>query len=280
MREIQAEDVTQAVAEALVDMNFHLHPETTRALEAAREHENSPLGRQALDLVLQNRQLASAQMHPLCQDTGLTVVFASLGREAVVVGGELEEAIQAGVRRGSREGRLRNSVVGHPLSRKNTGDNAPAIVHYALTPGDALRLRIMAKGGGCENASALAMLPPADKREGVEAFVVDTVRRNGAGACPPLIIGVGLGGNFESVARLAKEALFRPLGEPSGDPLLAEMEHSLLGRINALGIGPQGWGGTVTALSVAVEALPCHIASLPVAVNIECHSHRTAEVKL
>lgn len=280
MREIQAGQITAAVAHAVVNINFQLSEELRTKLAAAKTQESSPLGRQALDLLLENAQMASAGVMPLCQDTGLTVVFVRLGQEAAVVGGDLYEAIQAGVRQGSREGRLRNSIVAHPLNRKNTGDNAPAVVHYEIVPGNQLTLQVMSKGGGCENASAVAMLPPVTGRSGVEAFVLDTVRSNGAAACPPLILGVGLGGNFESVSQLAKQALLRPLGQPSPDPLLAEVERSLVARCNDLGLGPQGWGGTVTVLAVAIEARPCHIASLPVAVNVECHSHRTAEVKL
>lgn len=280
MREIRASDITAAVAHALVNINYHLHPEMQELLKTAKTRESSPLGREALDLLLQNAQMAAAGIHPLCQDTGLTIVFVELGQEAAVVGGDLEASIQAGVRKASREGRLRSSVSVHPLNRRNTGDNTPAIVHYAIVPGRKVTLKIMSKGGGCENAGALIMLPPAAGRSGVEEFVVETIRANGAAACPPLIVGVGLGGNLEMAAQLAKRALFRPLRAPSPDPALADLEKSLLTRINDLGLGPQGWGGTVTALAVAVEALPCHIASLPVAVNVECHSHRTVEVTI
>lgn len=280
MREVNVSDVTAAVAGALTDINYHLHPELKEALQEARDRESSPLGRQALELLLENAQMAAAGVHPLCQDTGLTVIFAEVGQEVSVTGGDLAGAIQAGVRQASRDARLRSSVSVHPLNRRNTGDNAPAVVHYRVVPGHELVLRIMSKGGGCENASALAMLPPSAGRAGVEEFVLQTIRANGAAACPPLIVGVGLGGNFETVAELAKRALFRPLHSPSPDPLLADLEKKLLERINDLGIGPQGWGGTTTAVAVAVEAMPCHIASLPVAVNVECHSHRAAEVKL
>lgn len=280
MREIAAAEITAAVAAALLKINYHIDPEMKRQMEDAREAESSPLGRQALDLVLENAQRAAAGFHPLCQDTGLTVVHAELGNEVCIKGGLLVEAVQAGVRQATREGRLRHSVSVHPLTRGNTGDNTPAMVHVDLTAGKGLKLTVMAKGGGCENASALAMLSPAAGRKGVEEFVVATIRENGATACPPLIVGVGLGGNFETAPMLAKGALFRPVGTASPDPDLAGLEKDLLARINGLGLGPQGWGGTVTALAVAIEAMPCHIASLPVAVNLECHSHRVTEVRL
>jgi fumarate hydratase subunit alpha len=280
MREIPASEIAAAVASALKQINYQLNPEMKAQLEKAKDTESSPLGRQALELLLENAQQAAAGFQPLCQDTGITVAFVELGQEVRIKDGGLVEAVQAGVRQATREGRLRNSVCVHPLTRGNTGDNTPALVHVEVVPGNVLKLTVMAKGGGCENASALAMLPPSAGRAGVEEFVVSTIRANGAAACPPLIIGVGLGGNFETAPLLAKRALFRPLGMPSPDAVLAEVEKSLLARLNQLGLGPQGWGGTITALSVAVEALPCHIASLPVAVNVECHSHRVQEMKL
>lgn len=280
MREIAAAEITAAVASALTRINYHLDSELKKNLESARERESSPLGRQAIDLLLENAQRASAGFQPLCQDTGLAIIHVQLGQEVLVTGGDLNAAIQTGVRQAVQEGRLRHSVAVHPLTRGNTGDNTPAMVHYEIAPGKGIKLTVMSKGGGCENASALCMLPPSAGRLGVEEFVIQTIRENGAAACPPLIVGVGLGGNFETAPLLAKRALFRPLGEASGDSVLADLEKHLLERINHLGIGPQGWGGTVTALAVAVEAMPCHIASLPVAVNVECHSHRVLEVKL
>ena len=280
MRTLEAGKITAAVSEALQRMNYHAGPELKRMLEDARERESSPLGRQALELLLKNMDMAAVGVHPLCQDTGLTVMFVDIGQDVHIAGGDLDGALQEGVRQATREGGLRNSVSVHPLQRENTGDNTPAVVHTRIVPGKGFTVRMMSKGGGSENASALTMLVPAAGVEGVEAFVEETVRRQGAMACPPLIVGVGLGGNFESAPALAKQALFRPLGRASEDPALAELESRLLARINRLGVGPQGWGGTVTALAVAVEARPCHIASLPVAVNVECHSHRTAEVKL
>lgn len=280
MRELEVGSITQAVALALKTMHYQIRPDVRRALEQAYANEASPLGREALQLLLENAKLAGAGVNPLCQDTGLTVIWAQVGQDLHVVGGSLEAALQAGVRLATQEGRLRHSVVAHPLKRDNTGDNTPAVVHYQIVPGAVLKLAVMAKGGGCDNVSSLSMLTPSAGLEGVQDHILQMVRERGAMACPPLILGVGLGGNFESVAGLAKQALLRPVGEPSPDPELAALERTLLDQVNALGIGPQGWGGSVTALAVAVEAAPCHIASLPVAVSVECHSHRVAEVIL
>jgi fumarate hydratase subunit alpha len=280
MREIPVSEITSAVASALKQINYQIDPQMRRQLENALGRESSPLGRQAIELLLENAQRASAGFHPLCQDTGLTVVHIELGQEVRIIEGDLNEAVQLGVRQATQTARLRHSVSVHPLTRGNTGDNTPAMIHVELVPGKGLKLVVMSKGGGCENAGALAMLSPASGTAGVAEFVVQTIRDNGAAACPPLIVGVGLGGNFETAPMLAKRALFRAVGTPSADPVLADLEKKLLERINGLGIGPQGWGGTVTALSVAIEAMPCHIASLPVAVNLDCHSHRVLEVKL
>jgi fumarate hydratase subunit alpha len=279
MREIKAEEITAAVAQSLREINFKMDPDLKQHLEKAKETEASPLGRQALELLLENAQMASAGVHPLCQDTGLAVIFVELGQEVQVIG-DLNLAIQAGVREATAAGRLRTSVTVHPVSRGNTMDNTPAIIHHEIVPGKGLRLRIMAKGGGCENASDLVMLTPSASRHGVSEFVLQTVREKGATACPPLIIGVGVGGNFETAPLLAKKALLRKIGEPSPDPILARLEEVILTHLNESGLGPQGWGGSTTALAVAIEAAPCHIASLPVAVNLECHSHRVAEVKI
>lgn len=280
MREITVEAVQAAVVQALKELHFQMRPDLRQRIQAALEQEASPLGRQALELLLDNAKMASAGVQPLCQDTGLTLIFAEVGQEVQVTGGSLSEALQAGVRQGSRDLRLRHSVVAHPLERVNTGDNTPAIIHYDVVPGKGLKLRVMAKGGGSENMSALGMLLPSAGMEGVSDFVLDQVRQHAAMACPPLIVGVGVGGSAELAPLLAKKALLRPVGEPSADPETAAWEKELLGWINQLGIGPQGWGGTTTALAVAIETAPCHIASLPVAVNLECHSHRAAEVTL
>jgi len=250
------------------------------ALEEALDREESELGRWALEQVVRNARIAREGKFPLCQDTGLAVVFVRVGQDVRVTGGSLEEAVQEGVRRGYREGYLRKSVVRDPLRRENTGDNTPAVVHYRIVPGNGLEITLMAKGAGSENMSGVRMLTPADGAEGVKAFVVEQVRQAGANPCPPVIVGVGIGGTLERCALLAKEALLRPVGRRNPDPFYAEMEEELLTRINALGIGPQGFGGKVTALDVHIEAEPCHIASLPVAVNIQCHAARHATVML
>ncbi|MCD4813521.1 fumarate hydratase [bacterium] len=280
MREISTEAIKTGIMHALKEIHFQIRPDVKAALQKALDEEASPLGRQALELLLENAKMASAGIHPLCQDTGLTIIFAEVGQEVAITGGALNDAIQAGVRAATQEVRLRHSISVHPFKRVNTGDNTPAVVHYHIVPGKGCKLHVMAKGGGSENASAMAMLLPSAGTHGVMDFVVDRIRRTGAAACPPLIIGVGVGGSFDTAPLLAKKALLRKVGEPSLDVETANLEKKLLERINQQGIGPQGWGGTVTALSVAVETAPCHIASMPVALNVECHSHRLAEVKL
>ncbi len=280
MRDIRMDYIAAEIAAAIQQINFKANPEITTAIKTAVLDEVSPLGRQALEILQENAEKAEAGVFPLCQDTGLIVVFAQIGDEVRISGGLLYDAVQEGVRQATDQGRLRRSVTVHPITRGNSGDNTPAIVHQEIVKGDKLKLAIMAKGGGCENASRLAMLPPSASRHGVGDFVVSSIRETGAASCPPLIVGVGVGGNFETAPLLAKKALLRPIGQPSPDPELAKMEEVFLKRINELGIGPQGWGGSTTALSVAIEAAPCHIASLPVAVNVECHSHRLAEVEL
>ncbi|RKY60970.1 MAG: fumarate hydratase [Candidatus Latescibacterota bacterium] len=280
MREIPAERISEAVAELCVRANYCLGEDVLGALEEALDREESELGRWALEQVVRNARIAREGKFPLCQDTGLAVVFVRVGQDVRVTGGSLEEAVQEGVRRGYREGYLRKSVVRDPLRRENTGDNTPAVVHYRIVPGNGLEITLMAKGAGSENMSGVRMLTPADGAEGVKAFVVEQVRQAGANPCPPVIVGVGIGGTLERCALLAKEALLRPVGRRNPDPFYAEMEEELLTRINALGIGPQGFGGKVTALDVHIEAEPCHIASLPVAVNIQCHAARHATVML
>jgi fumarate hydratase subunit alpha len=280
MREISVKEISDAVARSVQHINYHIRPDVKTALEQALAKEASPLGRHALEVLLENAQMAQAGSYPLCQDTGLTIVFVELGQEVHVQGGSLDEAIQTGLREGTHHGRLRHSVVVHPLLRTNTGDNTPAIIHTELVPGERMKISVMAKGGGCENASMLAMLPPSASRHGVSDFVIRTVKENGAAACPPLILGVGIGGNFETAPLLSKKALLRPLGQYHPDPEIAKLEEVMLTHINEIGLGPQGWGGSTTALWLAIEVAPCHIASLPVAVNVQCHSHRLMEVTL
>ncbi|MGD2175253.1 MAG: fumarate hydratase, partial [Candidatus Brocadiaceae bacterium] len=266
---INAEDVTDAVAGLYRRINTELRPDVREAVERAREEEHSGTAREILSLLLENERVAREEGLPLCQDTGLAVAFVRLGARVVVTGGTLQEAIDAGVRRAVQEQPLRASTVTGPLARRNTGDNTPAIVHLEQVPGEGLSIGLIAKGGGAENMSRIRMLSPLDGREGVVDAVVDTVRSAGANACPPVIVGVGLGGDFERAPLLAKRSLLRDLREPNPDPELADLEAELLNRLNELGIGPQGFGGRTTALAVAIEAAPCHIASLPVAVNLE-----------
>jgi len=281
MREINCQEVREAVARLCKEANFFLGEDVLDALHRAQEEEESSLGKEILDRILENAQVAARERMPLCQDTGLAVVFLEVGQDVHIVGGSLYDAVNEGVRQGYIEGYLRKSVVDRPFSaRVNTGDNAPAIIHTDIVPGDRLKITVCPKGGGSENMSALAMLKPADGREGVINFVVDTVDKAGANPCPPIIVGVGIGGTFEKAALLAKKALLRPVGQSHPDPEVAQLEKDILERVNKLGIGPQGFGGRVTALAVHVEVFPCHIASLPVAVNIQCHSARHKEAVL
>ena len=280
MREIHVQRLKETVKALALDAAWKLGDREQAALRRLAREETSPLGRQALSVLVENFELAGKEQRPLCQDTGLALVFVEVGREARFVGGDPETAINEGVREAWREGRLRASVLDDPLLRRNTGDNTPAIVHWDLAPGDRVRVLFDAKGGGCENCSRFTMLTPAQGRAGVIRFVAQVVRESGGNPCPPLVIGVGLGGSFERACLLAKKALFRPLGEPNAKPHLAELERELLEAANQTGVGPLGLGGTCTALAVHVEAGPCHIASLPVAVNLDCHSHRHEEAVL
>ena len=276
VREVAAAEITGAVRELCIEINYKVSDEMVEAVRRARDDEESPLGRQVLDLVIKNQELAAEGEYPYCQDTGSTVVFLDVGQDVHIVGADLEDAVNEGVRRGYRDGYLRSSIVGDPVfERKNTGDNTPAFIHTRIVPGDQVRIQVDAKGGGSENKGRHAMLKPADGLEGVKAFVLKAVAEAGPDACPPGIIGVGVGGNFEYCAVLAKRSLMRKVGQPNPDPRIAELEAELFEKCNALGIGPQSLGGTQTVLAVHVEMMPTHIASLPVAVNIECHAHRT-----
>ncbi len=281
MRELEAADITAAVARLCIEANYRLGEDVLAALRQAREGEASPLGRDVLDMLLRNAEIAAQGEYPLCQDTGLAVVFVDLGQEVHVVGGDLNAAIVEGVRRGYAEGYLRKSAVSRPFSaRINTGDNAPPIIHVTIVPGDRVRLLVAPKGGGSENMSYLRVLPPSKGRQGVIDFVVESVDQSGGNPCPPVIVGVGVGGTVEQTMLLAKRALMRPVGEPHPDVEVAELERDILERVNRLGIGPLGLGGTSTALAVHVETYPCHIASLPVGVNLQCHSARHKETVL
>lgn len=281
MRELDVAWVTEAVAELSVNACTELGEDVVAFFREALEREESETGRDILRQLLENAELAKRTRVPLCQDTGLAVVFVEVGQEVHLVGGSLEEAVNEGVRRGYTEGYLRKSAVADPIgARKNTGDNTPAMLHTRIVPGDKVRVVVAPKGGGAENMSALGMLKPSQGRQGAIDFIVDTVSKAGPNPCPPVIVGVGLGGTFEKAAYLAKHALLREVGSTNPDPRLAELEDEIERRCNALGIGPAGLGGTVTVIDVFVEELPAHIASMPVAVNIQCHSARHKEVVL
>jgi fumarate hydratase subunit alpha len=279
MRQIEAKAITQAVQEAAIAANYELSEDLQAALARGETAEESASGREIFRQLLENARIASQERIPLCQDCGLTVIFAEVGQEVQVVGGDFHEAVQEGVRQGYQEGYLRKSLC-HPLTRQNTGDNTPAVIHSEIVPGDKLRLTVVPKGGGSENMSRLFMLKPAEGWAGIKEKVVLTVQEAGPNPCPPIIVGVGLGGTFERAALLAKKALLRELGTPNPDPQLAALEGELLEAVNSLGIGPQGLGGRITALGVHLLMQPCHIASLPVAVNIQCHASRHKEVVL
>ncbi len=277
---IRAADVACAVRDLYCRVARELRPDVVAALSRALEEETSPLARDVLRVLLENERISRAEGVPLCQDTGLGVAFVSLGNRVVIEGGTLQEAVDDGIRAAAAEVPLRASTVEHPLTREPRGDNTPGIVHVEHVAGDELTISLLAKGGGGENMSRLQMLTPAEGREGVLRVITEAVSDAGANACPPLIVGVGLGGDFERAAVLAKRSLLRDIRERNPDPALDELEREALKRVNALGIGPQGFGGRTTALAVVAEAEPCHIAALPVAVNLECHSHRHGSVTL
>ncbi len=278
MRRVRVEDIVEAVKELTIKANYELPQETVVLFEEALNREESPLGREVLRQILENARTAVQEQMPYCQDTGVTVVFLEVGQEVVIEGGSLVDAVNEGVRRATEEGYLRASMVWDPLfERKNTGDNTPAVIHTEIVPGDRIKITVAPKGAGSENTSRLAMLKPADGWEGAKRFILETVKNAGPNACPPLTVGVGIGGNFEMCAYLAKKALLRPHGERHPDPLIRKVEEELMEDINKLGLGPMGFGGSVTAVDVKVEMYPCHIASLPVAVNIQCHASRHAE---
>jgi fumarate hydratase subunit alpha len=279
-RDIHVSSITDAVKKLCMEANYALEPDMLRAFDRALGTERSPAGRQVLQTLQENAQLARTRMIPYCQDTGFVICFVELGQDVHVTGGGLADAINEGVRQGYTEGYLRASIVRSPFDRVNTGDNTPAVIHLDLVAGAALKIQIMAKGGGCENRSKYKMLTPAEGIEGVKAWILECIKTAGPDACPPLIAGVGVGGTFEVAARLSKQALFRELGSPNPDPTLDALEREVLDRANRLGIGPQGYGGDTTAFAAHVLTYPCHITSLPVAVTIECHAHRHKEATL
>lgn len=280
MRQIHITEIIEKVRALSIDINTNLGEDVACALEKAQAIEESTAGKQTLSYLLENIRIAREESIPICQDTGLAVIFVEIGQDVNIVGGELRDALNEGVRQGYREGYLRKSVLDDPILRRNTGDNTPAVIHFDIIPGDKLKIKIAAKGGGSENSSAMRMLKPSDGVEGIKQFVLDTVKKAWANPCPPIIVGIGIGGNFEMAPTMAKKALFRHLGEHNPAPHLAALEMEILEEVNGLGIGPEGFGGSVTALAVHIEAAPCHIASLPLAVNIDCHVSRHREVML
>jgi fumarate hydratase subunit alpha len=280
-REIKARDVAATVAQLCQRANSELDEDVVAALKSAQQTEASPLGKEVMHQLLENTRVAERRQLPLCQDCGTAVIFLEIGQETHVVGGDLYQAISEGVRTGYTQGYLRKSMVTQPFSeRKNTADNTPPVIHAEIVPGNRIKVICLPKGAGSENMSRLAMLKPGDGREGIIDLVVRTVEEAGANPCPPLTIGLGIGGTAEEVMLLAKKALLRPLGELNPDPEVAELEQELLSRINDLGIGPLGLGGTTTALAVHAEVRPTHIASLPVAINFQCHCARHKEARL
>lgn len=279
MRSIDSKVIEDTVARLCIEANLRLPPDVINAIERAEKAEPWDGAKRILSLLGDNVRIASEKTLPVCQDTGMACVFVELGQD-VHIDGDFEEAVNNGVRRGYGEGYLRKSVVCDPLRRVNTGDNTPALLTVKLTRGDKMRITVMPKGFGSENMSALKMLKPADGVEGVKNFVLETVEKAGANPCPPIIVGVGIGGSFDKAAYLAKHALLRPVNEPNPDEYYAALERELLDKINALGIGPQGFGGKTTALAVLIEAMPTHVAGLPVAVNISCHATRRASASL
>lgn len=279
MREISTQAIIDAVKDSAVKANFELGEDVVQAFRDGLETEDSPVGKDILNQLIENSEIARTERVPMCQDTGLAVIFVEIGQEVSIVGGDFRAALEEGVRQGYEAGFLRKSVC-HPFTRKNTGDNTPIIVHLDMVPGDSLKIWVVPKGGGSENMSQLFMLTPAAGWNGVKERVVQTVSQAGPNPCPPTIIGVGIGGNFEQSALLAKKALLRPLGTSNPDPELDKMEQELMVELNKLGVGPQGLGGRVTSLAVHVLMMPCHIASLPLAVNINCHASRHLEIIL
>jgi fumarate hydratase subunit alpha len=280
MRDIRTSDITATIKRLCQEANLELGEDMLRAFDRALGRERSPAGRQVLEMIRENAVIAKTRRLPYCQDTGFLICFVELGQDVHVTGGLLGDAIDEGVRQGYREGYLRASIVRDPFDRVNTGDNTPAVVHVDVVPGEHLALKVMAKGGGCENRSKYRMLTPAEGLSGVKAFIVECIKTAGPDACPPLIAGVGVGGTFEKAALLSKKALFREIGKPNPSAELAALEAELLDEANRLGIGPQGYGGDTTAFAIHIETFPCHITSLPVAVTIECHAHRHKEAML
>jgi fumarate hydratase subunit alpha len=280
MREISTQDITKAVKGLCINANYNLGEDVQEALRKAYQKEESPVGKATLQQIIDNFEIAKQGEFPICQDTGFSVFFVDLGDQICIKDGNLFDAINEGVRQGYKDGYLRKSILADPIERKNTGDNTPSVIHLNVVKGDKLKIIIAPKGGGSENMSEVRMMKPADGVEGVKQFVLDMVKRSGSNPCPPIVVGVGIGGTFEKCAEMAKRALLRTIGSKHPNPFYAQLEAELLEKVNKLGIGPQGFGGTQTALAVFVETYPCHIASFPAAVNINCHAARHKEVTL
>lgn len=277
MRKVNAKEIERAVEKLYARVNLNLPSDVLKELSKARKKERSSAAKNVLNILLENAAIAKKESIPICQDTGLAVIFIEVGQDVHVSGANIKEAVSRGVKKAVKNAYLRASVVKDPLGRINTKDNTPAITHIDIVPGNKIKISVMAKGGGSENMSALKMLKPSDGMQGVIDFVVDTVKNAGPNPCPPIVVGVGIGGNFEKCAYIAKRSLLRPIGKHNPDKNIAKLEKVLLKKINSLRIGPSGFGGRTTCLAVNIETLPCHIASMPVAVNIECHAHRHAQ---
>jgi fumarate hydratase subunit alpha len=276
IREISVDEITPVVKQLCIDANYHLGEDVLSALDKAIEAEESPTAKEVLRELIANASIAREEKVPICQDCGLAVVFLEIGQDVHITGGDLKDAINEGVRQGYEQGYLRRSAC-HPVSRKNTGDNTPAIIHVEIVPGETMKIVFAPKGGGAENMSRVTMLAPAAGIEGVKDFVVNRIKESGSNPCPPTIVGIGIGGTFERSAILAKKAILREMGERNPDPELAKIEQDILETVNRLGIGPMGYGGTTTSIEVFLEMEPCHIASLPLAVNVQCHAARHKE---
>jgi len=279
MREIHINEIINSLEKLFIDANINLSQSVLECFERSIEKEESPAGKEVFRELIKNATIAKEEKIPICQDTGLAVTFIEIGQDVHITGGNFIDSINDGVRRAYKKGYLRKSCC-DPFSRKNTGDNTPAIIHTKVVPGDHIKITVMPKGGGSENYGEVRMFVPSQGWEGVKSFVLEMVNRGGPNPCPPIIVGVGIGGNFETSALLSKEALMEPLGKRNDDTAIGALETELLEAINRTGIGPQGYGGTVTALDVHIKMMPCHIASLPVAVNIQCHAHRIKEAIL
>ena len=277
MKTINVNEIIKTVKELSIEANYYLPNDVKEAIEKAEKNEKWPIANNILNKILENSQIAATEKMPICQDTGMACVFVDIGQDVHIIGGNLEEAINEGVRQGYEEGFLRKSVVKDPLHRVNTNDNTPALIYYNIVPGDKVKIIVSPKGFGSENMSRIVMLKPSDGLEGVKNFVLETVRIAGPNPCPPIVIGIGIGGNFDKVAYLAKKALLRYVNEKNVDEFYGNLEKELLEEVNKIGIGPQGFGGKTTALALNIETYPTHIAGLPVAVNINCHATRHKE---